>query len=325
MISTKTIVSDLADVPKEWVFENYLTLPESLNGQDVKIHSVFVKEKTPSMCVYIEGKVSYKYKDFSSGKGGDGIDLVVQLFNLPTRGAASQKIMHDYTDYISKNGHVVRSYVPENRYQVTDYEMRHWNTLDVKFWTDFEISSGLLKQYNVCPLGHYELSKDLPDGTTKTLTFKGQYIYGYFRTDGTLYKIYQPKQKEKKFLKLKDYTQGLDQLTYSTKYLLITSSLKDVMSFMKLGIKNIEAIAPDSENSMMPEAVMHTLKNKYHKICVAFDNDEAGIKAAKIYKQKYDLPYVVLDLDKDISDSVCKFGIEKTRNALLFLLKQELL
>ena len=30
-------------------------------------------------------------------------------------------------------------------------------------------------------------------------------------------------------------------------------------------------------------------------------------------------------LDKDISDSVCKFGIEKTRNALLFLLKQELL
>ena len=41
MISTKHIISDLSDVPREWVFENYLNLKEKLTGQDVKILSAF--------------------------------------------------------------------------------------------------------------------------------------------------------------------------------------------------------------------------------------------------------------------------------------------
>jgi len=50
MISTKHIISDLKDVPREWVFENYLNLKEKLTGQDVKILSAFnSKDKVPSM------------------------------------------------------------------------------------------------------------------------------------------------------------------------------------------------------------------------------------------------------------------------------------
>jgi len=39
MISTKNLVSDESKVPSAWVFQYYLDLPESLTGQNVRIHS----------------------------------------------------------------------------------------------------------------------------------------------------------------------------------------------------------------------------------------------------------------------------------------------
>ena len=44
MISTKGLISDLNQIPTEWIFEFYLNLTEKLTGQDLKIKSVFVKE-----------------------------------------------------------------------------------------------------------------------------------------------------------------------------------------------------------------------------------------------------------------------------------------
>ena len=54
-------------------------------------------------------------------------------------------------------------------------------------------------------------------------------MYGFFKEDGTLYKIYSPKIRRKKFIKVKDYLQGLDQLKYDKPYLVICSSLKDAL------------------------------------------------------------------------------------------------
>jgi DNA primase len=55
-----------------------------------------------------------------------------------------------------------------------------------------------------------------------------------------------------------------------------------------------------------------------------FDNDEPGIKAAQRYKDKYGFEYVVLDMSKDLSDSVKDHGIEAVRDKLLPLLKKAL-
>ena len=41
MISTTTIIIDLNQIPREWIFEFYLNLTEKLTGHDVKIRSVF--------------------------------------------------------------------------------------------------------------------------------------------------------------------------------------------------------------------------------------------------------------------------------------------
>jgi hypothetical protein len=327
MISTKNLIYDLADVPREWAFEHYLNLTEKLTGQDIKMKSVFnIREKTPSMCIYIDRNNIYRFKDFSSGNGGDSIALVQSLFNLPTRGSASYKIIEDYNQYVLNNGHnTIKSYKQHSKFKVTDYEMRHWNTLDQKYWMGYHIGSRLLSRYNVVPLEYYVMTKTDENDVVSSITIKGNYIYGYFREDGNLYKIYQPKVKDSKFIKVRDYIQGTEQLVFDKPYLIITSSLKDLMAYQKLKISNSEVIAPDSENTMIPENIMNSISSKYHKVCVLFDNDEAGIKAAEKYKSRYGFEYVVLEMEKDLSDAIKVHGIDKVRENLLPLLKQALL
>jgi hypothetical protein len=325
MISTKNIVTDLKDVPKEWVFEYYLNLKEKLTGQDIKMLSVFnLKDKVPSMFIYTDG-TSYKFKDFSSGFQGDHVELVKQLYNYQTFYQAIDRIMKDYEEYLKYNAPApVNPIQCHDKFKVVDYEMRHWNNLDQKFWTQFKIGSSMLERHNVVPLEFFTMEKRELDGTLTSYKFKKPFTYGYFREDGDLYKIYMPMVTEKKFIKVQNYTQGLDQLKYDCKYLLIASSLKDLMCFKKLGISNIECIAPDSENTMIGESIISKLKQSYTKIIVLFDNDGPGEKAAQRYKDKYDIDYVKLDMSKDLSDSVKDFGIEAVREKLFPLLKQAL-
>jgi 5S rRNA maturation endonuclease (ribonuclease M5) len=323
MISTKNLISDLEEVPREWVFEYYLNLREKLTGQNIKMLSAFnVRDKVPSMFIYQDGG-KYKFKDFSSGFQGDQVELVRYLFNYDARFKATNRIITDYQEYLKHNAPAVRGPIQfHDKFKVVDFEMRHWNTLDQKYWTQFKIGSSILSQYNVVPLEFFTMSKTEIDDSVTSYRFSRPYVYGYFRNDGELYKIYMPKIPEKKFIKIQNYTQGMDQLQYDSKYLLIVSSLKDLLSFKKLGIGNIECIAPDSENTMIGESVINRLREKYSKIIVLFDNDEPGIKAAQRYQDKYNIPHVILDMSKDLSDSVRDHGIEAVRDKLLSLLKQ---
>jgi hypothetical protein len=319
MISTKNIIGGIDDIPGEWVFEYYLGLSEKLTGQDVKLHSVFKTEKTPSMFVYFKQENNeYRFKDFSTGKQGNKVTLISEIFNL-SYGQAVNKICSDYERYLRDNDYIsVNEYKVQNKYRVVDFEIRHWTNIDAKYWSKFKITSGILEKYNVTGLSYFTMAKE--EENDSSIVFKGNYMYGYFREDGSLYKIYLPKNTNKKFIKVQNYIQGMDQLNYNKDFLIITSSLKDLMCFTKLGYKNAESIAPDSENTMIAEQYIKSLKKKYKDICVVFDNDEAGIKAAQKYQERYGISYVVLDMSKDLSDSVRDFGIQKVKEKLHGLL-----
>lgn len=217
-----------------------------------------------------------------------------------------------------------REFKIHDKFKVVDHEIRHWNTIDQQYWTRFKIGSTLLGHYNVSPLQYFTMEKKDIDGTIILFKFERPYTYGYFRNDGSLYKVYMPKNSDKKFIKVQNYVQGFDQISYEKDYLIITSSLKDLMVFQKLKIVNAECIAPDSENTMISESTINKLNKSYKSIIVLFDNDEPGIKAAERYKHKYNFSYVVLPMEKDLSDSVAKHGIDKVRDMLLPLLKQSL-
>jgi hypothetical protein len=314
MISVKNI-KIYGDIPDEWIFEYYLNLKEPLTGQDVKLLSAFnSKDKVPSMFVYYDlVSNKYKFKDFSSGKTGSAIDLVKELYGL-TFSEAILKIQRDYSDNTMSEERVL---VKHDKFKVTDYEIRHWNIQDKNYWTKFKLNSKILEKYNVAPLSFYTMSKDDPDGITQTITKSYQNIYGYFNNEGELIKIYQPTIKEKKFIKVRNYLQGWDQLSYKKDYLILTSSLKDLMCFDRLGFDILEGLAPDSENSMISKLIIDKLKKKYKKIFVLFDNDEPGNKAADKYVEIHGFIKLELKLSKDLSDSVKDQGIEKVKEKLI--------
>lgn len=327
MLKTKSLIAGINEVPRVWVFEYYLKLGEKLCGQDVRIKSPFNStDKNPSAYIYYaKGGSCYKFKDFSAGIQGDGVTLVQALFKLTSRGEAAHKIIEDYNQFVltNKENYALREFKVYQKYRVTDFTKRAWNNLDQKYWMNYHIGSKLLEEYNVFPLESYKMTKE-EDGDLKELFIKGQYIYGYFRKDGTLYKVYQPMVKENKFIKVKDYIQGTDQLTMTPKYLVICSSMKDILAFRKLGFNNTEAVAPDSENNLIPEHVISAYRLKYKAICILFDNDQPGKDSAKKYKEKYGLKNVLLKMSKDLSDSIRDRSVAEVRAAITPLLKKAL-
>jgi hypothetical protein len=317
MISTKNIISSYEDVPSEWIFEYYLNLSEKLVGQDVKMYSVFKTEKTPSMYVYFTvNNNSYKFKDFSSGNQGGPVDLVMALFSIDFFSATSM-IINDYERFIKDNRYALNvEYKVQDKYKVVDYEMRHWTNLDKDYWMKYKIGSKLLEYYNVTPLSFFSMEKTEPDGSISSVRISLNNIYGYFRRNGSLYKIYMPKNGDKKFIKVENYIQGSDQLVSVKSNLIITASLKDLMAFRMLKIPDFQAIAPDSENSMINESAIDKLKEKFDKIVVLFDNDTAGKESSEKYKSRYGFDYITLDMSKDLSDSVKDYGIDAVRDKL---------
>lgn len=321
MFKTKNLVHDIKDVPAPWIFEQYCKLKEKLNGHDIKIKSLFnPKERTPSMCIYFDAtKKIYKYKDFSSGKGGSAIDLVKDLTQLPYH-KACQQVVEKYNDFVLHNngGYDVKDFKQASKYKVSVTKPRQWSTQDQYFWTQFNIGTKLLSEHHVVPLESYTMIKD-----DKELTIRGNYLYGYYRNDGTLYKIYQPKTLDKKFIKVTDYVQGSEQLK-NNPFLVITSSLKDIMALKSLKLA-VDYIAPDSENSLIRKEIMTEYLKMYTKVIVLFDFDEPGIKAMERYKELYpSVLTMVLPMSKDPSDSIRDYGAKEVRNRLVPLLNKKL-
>lgn len=320
MLSTKNLKSNYTDVPATFILEYYLELKERLSGQEVKMKSIFnLKDTNPSMTVYVDkDSKTYKWKDFSSGKGGNPINLVMELKGL-TFNQAALMIVNDYNNYKLTHSEVDDiSFKEQAKYQVTDHVERSWNTNDQKFWTEFYIGTGFLNEYNVRPLTKYILTKN-DGGVIHSITIQGEYLYGYFTKTGELYKIYQPKNKDRKFIKVKSHVQGLDQLK-GYDILIIQSGMKDIGAMNSLKLR-VDTIAPDSENTLMSASLIKRFKKEYKKVFVMFDNDEAGIKAMKKYRETYGLPCILLTIGKDIAEAVKDKGPREIRHKVVPLIE----
>jgi hypothetical protein len=325
MINTKNLVVQESDIPSYWVFQYYLDINEKLTGQDIKIKSIWNPgERTPSMCLFVDKKKRvYMFKDFSTGKYGNKINLIQELFNL-NYSSAVEKMINDYNHSAKNNTLEDIVFKPQSKWELDFVKVRPWNNGDANYWLQYRIGSTMLNEYNVKPIEYYNLVKK-EDNEIKNLKIKNSYIYGYFTQDDDIkpYKIYQPKSNKRKFFKAKSHIQGLDQLKYNQPYLVICSSLKDAMCLKSFGY-NIEVIAPDSENTIIKPYIIENLKNKYKKCITLFDNDDAGHKAIKRYNDVYQIKGTSLQLSKDISDAVSQFDFKIVHEKLKPLLKEAL-
>ena len=69
---------------------------------------------------------------------------------------------------------------------------------------------------------------------------------------------------------------------------IITKSYKDVMSYHELGYT---AIAPQSEAVFVSSEQVEKLKSMHGRLLINYDPDKTGLKNAKLYSEKYDIPF----------------------------------
>ena len=295
--------------------EKILNLEEKLDGQSVKIKSIFNKDdKDPSMVIfYSDQDEIYRFKDFSSGNYGDAVDIALELYSLEDRQLGYRKILEIFKDNLEIPKTIKQ--LEKQTKEISNHEVRKWNNFDAAFWKEFGISGKFLKDYNIKPLSKYTI-KSTRGSRVDYMEFDLTLCYGYFTNAGELYKIYQPNRKTAKFIKVMDYVQGIEQITYNKRCLIIASSIKDIGAFKALKFNGIDLIAPESENTSLSKEQIEKFKSSYEYVFTMFDNDVAGMKAMKKYEEDFSIPYIYFNVEKDVAECVKQHGIANTK--LLF-------
>ena len=309
MFSSRKAIVHSTDIPSSWIFEHYLKLDVKLTGQNHRLKSIFnSNDNDPSMFVYLSGN-QYYFKCFSTGKQGDAYNLIQMLYDCDFATAFNMvKEAYLANDVIRFADHIT----PESKWIISKYQVKSkWDKTDAAYWSKYNIGSKILEKFNVAPLSSYTMVKD-----GESFTVNKSKVYGYFTAAGELHKIYRP-EEEYRFMTVKSVIQGWDQISSNTDRLFICSSLKDVMSLYSLGMSG-NIIAPPSENNRID--VIKDWVSLHKEKYTIFDNDPPGLKAMEMYQDIYDIPYLLLPLSKDLSDSVKDHGARKVKIVLTSML-----
>ena len=162
---------------------------------------------------------------------------------------------------------------------------RKWIITDFEYWQNYGISKKTLEHFNVVPVDFFWI--DGVRSSRCTLTFSYEFGNGYRD-------IYQPMNKPK-FLgntKASKHIYGLNNARENKDNfdeLYIVSSLKEVMMLWEQF--NILAIAPQSENSFIPDSVISRIK-KHFDVQIIYDFDYSGIIAGIKHSKKYKIPSI---------------------------------
>ncbi len=288
---------------------------------DKAYKSPFARDSNPSFRFRLYDNLMWRC--FSSGKSGNVIQLVSELYNETSK-QATKRILNDFQ---------TRSNVQSQpKIQVSDkftrftteiqVVLRPFNAFDLDYWRRYtNANEEVLEFFNIKCCQEVWLFKgefDLKGNKKSNLTWiykLNNPIFRYKFSDR--YKVYRPLEINKQFkwlstTKSTDY-QGFRQLPKEGDTLVITSSYKDVVAWKSLGIN---AIAPTSESQNIPKEHLNYFYSRFTNIYCNYDSDNAGITAC----EKVGLPSLFVPLEegvKDISDLMFTKGFEYTKSLML--------
>jgi len=263
-------------------------------------------DDTPSFNVFHSRRYGcLLFKDFA-GRRGDCVRFVQALLGLGTYQEALQQIAQDMP-----LNHSI-SVQPTQQLSLSKIECdlkivaRDWQDRDFAYWLLYGITLPTLKRYNVVPISgyyhnnHWVFTKDIA------------YAYLEYKDKVLTYKIYRPTAiKTKKWRNNNPYGvhQGYRQLPASNGLLIITKSLKDVMSIWEN--TNFPSIGVQSETCFIKETVVDEYKFRFDRVVTLFDNDRQGNEQAQSYEKMYDIESLFIPDEfgcKDFSDLVKQVG-----------------
>lgn len=309
------------------IFSHYIG-EEIVVGRNIK--SPFYNEKNPSFGFFLGEGNEICFNDFKLNIKGDCVKFVQMKYEL-TYFEALSKIALDFNidyNFIVKTKGIKKSDIPGVKtlsqsesttkifYRLSLGKIKkEWTIKELQFWKDFGISLKTLQKYKVEPISHTIVNEH---------PIKCQDIAFAFlehKDNQETYKIYQPFGERYKWLNSHDESiwQGWSQLPEKGTNLVITKSLKDVMSINE--VTGWDAVALQSENVLPKKQVIEELKNRFENIIILYDNDyDKEENWGQIFSRRLsdftNFTETMISEEyksKDFSDLVKNHGIEKAK------------
>lgn len=294
------------------------------------------REETHPSCQITIFNGDLLYTDFGLGKSFRAIDFVMYKFNLNYY-QALEKINRDFNlnlgvlidksrnkefkitpkQTLNKSFIINKPVYPKsNKVKLIQIKRRNFTKDDISYWGNYGIKKSTLELFNVTPISHFWINSNMFYADKYSYSYNFEWIDGIFRR-----KIYQPFNKYKWLNNGGKIIQGKHTIPEKGDLLIITKSLKDVMTLYEFGYYSI---APPSESSFIDKIYIDELKKRFKTIYIFFDNDEAGLTFASKYKELYGIDRSIIIPNeynvKDISDFVYIYGINKAKNLIKLLL-----
>lgn len=197
---------------------------------------------------------------------------------------------------------------------------REFSQDDLKYWSSQGVTKKQLNKYHVKCIEKVYLNNEL-----MALSTKKNPIYGYYYPDTEHIKFYRPLSPSRKDKWFGDATaedvNGYEQLPYFGDLLIITKSLKDVMTLDNLGYI---AIAPQGESNRIEDSSkIRSVLDFFDRTVILYDNDKAGRENSKRLSEALKISSVEIPENyktKDISETINKWKKNRTKKLLRSLL-----
>lgn len=256
-------------------------------------------DNNPSFGIFVSKSTNkLLFKDLATGETGNCIKFVKLFYRFDNYADTIEQIKKDFSNNsiltIDKRLYTKKPILSNN----LTIKRKAFTKIDLDYWSSYGITMDTLIKYKVIPIEYLFINNTV---CATYSTKEPMYCYTIFDK----YKIYRPlsKKTEKWFGNSTSYDiQGFEQLPEQGDLLIITKALKDVMVLQELGYN---AIAPNSESTVIPSVIMKNLKSRFTKIILFYDRDLGGLKGTRTMMKLYKLDFIFLPKYlkcKDISD-----------------------
>src|SRR6188508_1685488 len=303
--------------------------------------SPFTSDSNPRFKVDNDYKLVFKC--FSTGKTGDFVSLVRELFLGLTFQEVLNKIVYDVNKLQGVSKGISKSISFKSSIQAANLDITRRSEIQVvlfdneeplsflNYWKRFYIDYKLLRLYDVRAAKIVFYKRDREDNTEEPIPIK------YYKDTDIIirylvnseYKIYKPLTKNKKDKWLSTFSSncifGFKQLDYSLDIVIISKSSKDILVWRLLGYN---AISLPTEASRLWKEFVDYLRSKFKYIICILDNDKAGVTSMENYKELWGIDYIVLpegkERCKDLAEIIETESIVYTQSLVNVLIKDKI-
>lgn len=304
----------LSKINQETIMQYYTGL--DVNSKKLTLSPLRADNKVT--CSFYKSKSGILYlHDFATNEHINCFTLVSRLFNCNYYNAL--KIIAK--DFGLIKGTYAKSsikFIPEIKESETSriqVQIKEYSEEELEWWLSFGITKKLLKKFHIYSLKNVFLNGNLTASSTSKMPIYG-YYFGKDKNGLEKWKIYFPLRTSYRFMNnlSKKVLQGYHQLPKEGNLLVITKSMKDVVSLYGFGIS---AVSPNSETLFLDDKKLNEFKQRFKHILVIYDNDRAGkYNMAKIRRQHPELNYFIMPIAKDFTDSIKLIGVDKMKELI---------